>query len=69
MSAGPWDVKPSSVKNAVEAVLKAGMNVARVEFGRNGEFRVIVGEPSERSNEDRQPENEWDAVLVDEDKL
>jgi hypothetical protein len=46
MSRGPWTFRPSEVTRAVRAVAAAGVDVQRVEFGRDG-FIVVAGQSGE----------------------
>src|SRR5262245_7902942 len=61
-SKGQWQVKPRDVKKAVQAVRASGLDVARVEFDKDGKFTVVAGKPTttEKGNSNA---NEWDGVL------
>src|SRR5262249_17800974 len=64
MAKAAWTITPSVVRRAVEAVRKAGVPVARVEFDlANRKFVVIAGLPAEPTADNAT--NEWDEVLKD----
>jgi hypothetical protein len=59
--------KPSSFKQrdlrcAVAAAKQAGVDIARIEVGRDGVIKIIAGKPEE-SGKDPVDRNEWDTVL------
>lgn len=59
MSSCPSTFRETDVKRAVKAVRAAGVEIARVEFKRDGGFSVVPGKPIE--GEDASGEhNEWD---------
>jgi hypothetical protein len=61
MSRRPCTFRETDVKRAVKAVRAAGVEIARVEIGRDGRIIVVPGKP--RETEDANGErNEWDAV-------
>ncbi|MFZ2080147.1 MAG: hypothetical protein WAV38_26570 [Xanthobacteraceae bacterium] len=47
MSRRPASVTQAAVKRTVKAVLDAGVEVARVEVGKDGKIVVIAGKPGE----------------------
>jgi hypothetical protein len=47
------------VRVAIKAAVAAGMKVAAVEIGENGEIRIVVGKPGEQDSGC----NPWDEVL------
>jgi hypothetical protein len=62
MSAGGWLVRKRAVKTAVQAVRESGLEIARVEFDRDGKFVVVAGKPAETATMGNTT-NEWDGVL------
>ena len=60
MGHGPCTFKKRDVKTAVEAVRESGVEVARVEIGKDGKIVVVAGKPV--SGE--QTANDWDEVLT-----
>jgi hypothetical protein len=60
MGHGPSTFRKRDVRTAVEAVRESGVEVARVEIGRDGKIVVIAGKPvgSEPTA------NDWDEVLT-----
>jgi hypothetical protein len=59
MSRGPCTFKQSDVTKAVKAVVAAGVDVARVEVGKDGRIVVIAGKPSPDKEKGG---GEWDRI-------
>ena len=57
----PCTFKETDLKRAVKGVRAAGVEVARVEIGKNGHIIVVPGKLTETSQEDGE-HNEWDTV-------
>jgi hypothetical protein len=53
------------VTAAVEAVVKAGVEIARVEVAQDGRIVVIVGRAAEVASGKDENRNPWDEVLTD----
>jgi hypothetical protein len=58
----PSIFKKTDVTRATKAVLAAGLEVARVEIGRDGAIVVVSGRPQESPRDGRDERNEWDGV-------
>jgi len=58
MSRGPQRFRERDVTRAVKAVVKAGVEVARVEIDTEGRIVVVAGKPA-----DGHAPNEWDEAL------
>ena len=52
MSRRPWDIKPSEVKRAVNAVRQTGLGIKEIKFGKGGLFSVIPSNPAEADTPD-----------------
>ena len=63
MSRGPATFKERDLTRAVRAVLKAGLEVARVTVDIGGQITVIVGHGSGEVAAERNEGNPWDEVL------
>jgi predicted aspartyl protease len=61
MSRGAQSFKQGDVIKAVKAVVKAGVQVGRVEIG-GGKIIVIAESAKKTENPDTGQTNEWDAV-------
>jgi hypothetical protein len=59
MSRAPSTFKRRDVTAAVKAVVKAGVEVAKVEIGADGKIIVVA----ERPSSERERCNPWDEVL------
>jgi len=55
--------KQSDVTRALKAARKAGADVARVEIDRQGKIVIVMGKPSEASEVDANPWDDWAARL------
>jgi hypothetical protein len=63
MSRRPCAFCETDVKRAVRAVRAAGVEIARVEIGKDGLIVVVPGRPAEAMIQDASGEtNEWDTV-------
>jgi hypothetical protein len=58
----PSIFKKTDVTRATRAVLAAGLEIARVEVGKDGSIVVVPGKPSEGSH--GEASNPWDEVLT-----
>jgi hypothetical protein len=58
----PSTFKKSDVTRATRAVLAAGLEVARVEVGRDGAIVVVPSRPPESPREGGEERNEWDGI-------
>ena len=56
--------KKTDVTRATKAVLAAGLEVVRVEIGRDGAIVVVPGRPQESARDGRDDRNEWDGVAA-----
>ena len=63
MSRGPSTFKERDLTRAVRAVVKAGLEVARIDIDRTGQIRIVIG------NGDRgaTTENPWERALAEMD--
>jgi hypothetical protein len=60
MGHGPCTFKKRDVKVALQAAREAGLEVARVEVGKDGKIAIIASKPLESDDSKR---NEWDEEL------
>lgn len=60
MSARASLFRETDIKRAFQAAKLAGINVARVDIGRDGTISII---PARGAAQDDQPTNEWDKGL------
>jgi hypothetical protein len=58
MSSGPFRFRETEVKRAIAATNKAGKEVERIDFHRDGSFSIVPGKSSERDIE-QNDESEW----------
>jgi hypothetical protein len=56
MSRQPWGIRPSVVKQAVNGVLRTGLGIKEIKFGKDGGFSVIPGQAAE-ADSDSAPED------------
>lgn len=63
MSRGPSTFRERDLVRALQGARKAGVEVARVEIGRDGKIVIVAGKPAEASGNGEV--NEWDEVLRD----
>lgn len=61
MSRGPLTFKQQDVTRAVRAVVAAGVEVARVEVGKDGKIVVVAGRPVCESGAADLPVNDFGA--------
>jgi hypothetical protein len=59
MSRGRCTFRQRDVKAAIKAAVAAGMDVASVEIGAQGQIRIVVGKPGAQELK----VNPWDEVL------
>jgi len=57
----PSNFRQTDLARAVRGARAAGVEVARIEVGRDGKIVVIVGKP-ESADTTKDPVNEWDAA-------
>ena len=57
----PCTFKRTDVTRATKAVLAAGLEVERIEIGKDGSIKVFPGKP-EDAPADSASENEWDHI-------
>lgn len=67
MGHGPCTFKQRDVTAAVKAARAGGMEVARVEIGKDGRIVIVAGKPVEGTK--LQPTNEWDSAFDGNDKV
>jgi hypothetical protein len=58
----PCKFKVTDVTRAAKAVLRAGIEIARIEF-KDGEIVFVTGKPAEGSS-NGEASNPWDKVLT-----
>ena len=61
MGHGPCTFKKRDVKAALKAAREAGIEVARVEIGKDGKIVIVAGKPGESNSSD----NPWDQAVAD----
>jgi hypothetical protein len=54
---GPCRFKKSDVKKATQAVLAAGLSVARIEVDRDGSITIVPGKPADPVQADETPDD------------
>lgn len=59
MARGPSTFKKHDVTRLVRAVKDEGLEVARVEVGKDGRISVVTGKPEAEGG---QGDNEWDKI-------
>jgi hypothetical protein len=59
MSRGRCTFRQRDVKAAIKAATTAGMEIAAIEIGAQGEIRVVIGKPRAQESS----VNPWDEVL------
>ena len=59
MSRGPCTFRQQDVTRALKATVAAGLNVQRVQIGKDGKIIIETGKPEAA---DRAEPNEWDSV-------
>ena len=57
MSRGPTTFRARDVTQAIKAAKLAGIEVARVEIGKDGKIVIVTGKPEQPPVDDA---NEWD---------
>jgi hypothetical protein len=60
MSRGPATFRQRDVSAAINAALAAGVEVARVEIGRDGRVIVVIGKGADEPP--ATAKNEWDEI-------
>ena len=60
MSKGKWPFKKTDVTRAVEAVVKAGKVVERVEIDRDGKIVITIAKAGDAAT--KTGANEWDIL-------
>ena len=50
MSRNSWSFRPTALRRAFRTIESMGFKPRAVEFGRDGGFKVLVGDPEERSD-------------------
>jgi hypothetical protein len=58
----PSIFKKTDVTRATKAVLAAGLEVARIEIGRDGAIVVVPGRPAVSPRDEADGRNEWDGI-------
>jgi hypothetical protein len=48
MSRRPYTFRECDVRRAIKAAVSAGMEIAAVEIGAQGEIRIVIGSPGIR---------------------
>jgi hypothetical protein len=61
MSRGPSTFRQQDVTRALRATEAAGIEIERVEIGKDGKIVVFAGKPKEAAD-DSKDGNEWDSV-------
>jgi hypothetical protein len=64
MSRRPCAFRETDVKRAVRAVRAAGIEIARVEIGKDGSIVVVPGKPTKARDANGEG-NEWDDLTND----
>jgi hypothetical protein len=67
MANRPASFRQADVTRAIKAARKAGIEIARVEVDNGGKITIIVGKPSETSNE-TEP-NDWAEIHNGRDQI
>jgi len=60
MARAPCTFRRRDLTAAVKAMVAAGVEVARVEIGKDGKIVVVTGKSGETPDENGKDENEWD---------
>jgi hypothetical protein len=60
MSRGAQTFKQGDITKALKAAAAAGVEVKRVEIGRDGKIVIVTGQPEVAAS--MASDNEWDAV-------
>jgi hypothetical protein len=63
MSRGQHKFKQSDVTKAVNAMVKAGIAIGRVEIDADGKIVIIPARPEDAANREQPEKNEWDEAL------
>jgi hypothetical protein len=61
MSRGPSTFKERDLTRAVRAVVRAGLEVARVDIDRIGQIRIVIAD----GDREVAAENPWDRALAE----
>ncbi len=61
MSRGPQRFQKAEVQRALRATKAAGLNVAGLKIGRNGEIEIVIGKTTEAAAQDT-PESLRDLI-------
>lgn len=60
MARGPSTFRQQDATRAARAALAAGLEVQRIEIGKDGTIVVVIGKPAETDEQADKGTNEWD---------
>ena len=63
MARGPLTFRQRDVVAAIRAVRRAGIEVGRIEIGKDGKIIIVIAMSDSYHAADQITANEWDAVL------
>lgn len=62
MARGACTFKQQDVTRALKATVAAGIEVQRIEIGKDGKIVILAGPPAEAPEKEAATPNEWDGA-------